>query len=294
LSLINLDAAAAPLVNLINCEEPRDIYGELAVRTIELFDSSPWASFWRNRLKELGARKTRELLKTPGLTFSYASTERGNAGQIFNAYYDICGTELGDELGDDDFEAVLHLVGTFRQACREMLPGPVQTMTYIQSLVRTANSANRFLEWATPSGLQVSNIYPELHKAIIYLQDGTENTIADGAVPNTIRTLKTVSSAPANYVHSLDSAHLARTVVALATNQMEALCVHDAYAVRAAHAEQFHVTNREELVQMYREMFEVGGPLALLRQQNGNAGDAAPPIGSFNLMEVQQAAYACS
>jgi hypothetical protein len=69
---------------------------------------------------------------------------------------------------------------------------------------------------------------------------------------------------------------------------MSVLCVHDAFAVLAAHAEQFHITNREELALMYNEMFERGGPLELLRQQNRGAAPA-PPVGSFDLMQVQQA-----
>ena len=83
-----------------------------------------------------------------------------------------------------------------------------------------------------------------------------------------------------------------RTVVALAANEMGALCVHDAYAVLAAHAEQFHITNREELIMMYDEMFQDGGPLSLLGRQNGGYIDTT--VGSFDLKQVQKATYACS
>ena len=118
LCLVGLDAATAPLVNLIDCKAPRDIYGELARRTVELFDSSPWAGFWSERFSEFGASKTRKLLKVPGLTFSYSSTDRGNVGQIFHAYDEIYGSELDDELGDDAFKAVVYLVGQVSPSLR--------------------------------------------------------------------------------------------------------------------------------------------------------------------------------
>jgi hypothetical protein len=294
LTLIGMDETAAPLVNLVNCAAPRDIYGELAERTTELFDDSPEANFWLERFKLLGRSNVRKLLKQPGMTFSYASTSRGNIRQIYDAHYDLI--DAYQELGEDElpFEMVRYLVDSFRTACAEMLPGPERTMGYIQSIVRACNKANRFMEWPTPSGLWVSNLYPKLHAPTVYLLDGVKNTIADGAIPNTINRRKTKSSAAANFVHSLDASHLARTINALAANEMDALCVHDCFAVLAPHAEQFHITNREELALMYDEMFQDGGPLVQLRRQNGDVGDAPPPVGSLNRWQVQQAIYACS
>jgi DNA-directed RNA polymerase, mitochondrial len=289
LALIGRDTQAAKLVNLVDCAAPSDIYAALAKRAQELFDSNHWADYWCDYFKQLGAGNIRKLLKAPGVSFSYAATERGNVRQIYEAHYDLC-----EDAEPPPWAAVVYLVDKFRQACAEMLPGPVATMQYIQSLVKDCNSAERFLEWPTPSGLHVSNLYPKLNKPTIYLPDGTEYTVA-GIIPDTIRGAKTKSSAAANYVHSLDASHLARTVNELADNEMDALCVHDCFAVRAPHATQFHITNREELALMYEKMFEEGGPLALLRARNGNIGDPPPPPGKFEIgKNVQAATYACS
>jgi DNA-dependent RNA polymerase len=294
LSLAGLDAAAASLVNLVDGEAPRDVYAELAARTLELFDASPWADFWRERLGQLDPAKTRKLFKPLGSTFAYAATERGNVRQLLDAYYEIFKSELSNELGAETIKAALYLVNKFRPACAEMLPGPVKTMKYIQSLVRETNAAGRFLEWDTFSGLRVANIYPKLRTAVVYLPDGVRNTLAVGAIPDTVDKSKTISAAAANYTHSLDSTHLARTVVALAENEMPVLCVHDAYAVLAAHVEQLHIANREELVLMYNEMFERGGPLELLRQQNGGVGEPPPAPGTYSLMQAQSSTYVLS
>jgi hypothetical protein len=286
LALIGLDAKAAGLVNLVDCAAPHDIYAALATRAVELFDvNDEYADYWRQYFKHV---KTRKFLKAPGVSFSYASTDRGNVRQIFEAHY-----KLREEEPPPSFKAVVYLVSKFRQACAELLPGPVQTMEYLQSLARDCNKAGRFVEWTTPSGLHVSNIYPQLNKPTVYLPDGAEYTVAS-IIPGTIRSPKTKSTIAANFVHSLDASQLVRTVNALFDNYTEVLCVHDCFAVRASHATEFHKTNRQELASMYQEMFdEWGGPLAMLRAQNGGIGDAPPPLGKFKLVKVNTATYAC-
>jgi hypothetical protein len=285
LALIGLDEKTAPLVNLTDSTAPHDIYGLLAGATEKLFDDSPEAQFWRDLFKKT-PRNVRKLLKHPGMTFSYASTDRGNIRQVADAYYDIY-----DE--DAPFDHVRYLVSRFRQACKKELPGPAGIMEYVQSLVSDCNKRKRFLEWTSPSGLLVGNIYPKRREPDLYTLEGSKHIVSE-EIPGTIDAQKARSAASANYVHSLDAAHLVRIVNALAANQMPTLCVHDSFAVLAPHAEQFHITNREELALMYHEMFEQGGPLALLRQHNDEIDDAPPPSGKFNLWEVQKATYACS
>jgi hypothetical protein len=87
-ALIGLDSRTAALVNLINCERPVDVYGELARHTEKQLDESPAGLHWQRFFSEHRDR-IRELLKTPGMTFSYAATDRGNVRQIREALYDI-------------------------------------------------------------------------------------------------------------------------------------------------------------------------------------------------------------
>jgi DNA-directed RNA polymerase len=286
LVLMGLDASAAELVNLVERDAPHDIYAALATRALELFDeNNQYADYWREYFKWV---KIRKFLKAPGVSFSYASTDRGNVRQIYEAHY-----KLRDEEGPPTFQAVVYLVGKFRQACAELLPGPAQTMEYLQSLARACNQAGRFMEWTTPSGLFVSNIYPQLDKPKVYLPD-SEYTVAS-IIPGSIRAPKTKSTIVANFTHSLDASQLVSTVNALFDNYTEVLCVHDCFAVRAPQATEFHNTNRQELAFMYQQMFdERGGPLEMLRAQNGNIGNRPPLLGNFRLVNVNNATYTCS
>jgi DNA-directed RNA polymerase len=286
LALIGLDEKTAELVNLTPRDVPHDIYGALANRTVELFDNSEEADYWRALFKN-GPQNTRKLLKQPGMTFSYASTDRGNIRQVQDAFFDVY------EKDPPDFIRLRYLVGRFRIACKEMLPGPAGTMEYIQSLVKASNKENRFLEWSSPSGLIVGNVYPKKRKPRIYMPDGSKHIVAED-IPGTVNKQRTMNSAAANFVHSMDAAHLVRTVNALADMGMPALCVHDSFAVLAPHAWDFQVANREQLAMMYDEMFKQGGPLALLRRHNNDIGDPPSWPGTLRLSQVCLAEYACS
>jgi hypothetical protein len=57
----------------------------------------------------------------------------------------------------------------------------------------------------------------------------------------------------ANFVHSLDAAHLQRTVVAAARVGNPMLTIHDCYAALAPDAAQLNAILREEFVKMYTE-----------------------------------------
>jgi DNA-directed RNA polymerase len=292
LALIGLDEKTAELVNLTPFRaEPHDVYGALAKRTVELFDNSENAEYWRDLFNKSGRQDIRKLLKHPGMTFSYASTDRGNIRQVQEAFFDVYERE------PPDFNRLRYLVGCFRTACKEMLAGPTETMEYIQSLAKECNKKERFLEWPSPSGLLVGNVYPKKRKVgphngpRIWMPGGSRHVLAE-YIPGKVDRQRAKSSVAANFVHSMDASHLVRTVNALADKR--ALCVHDSFAVLAPHAWDFHVVNREQLAMMYDEMFKQGGPLALLRRHNNDIGDPPPPPGKHQLSQTCLAEYACS
>jgi DNA-directed RNA polymerase len=295
LALIGLDEKTAELVNLTPRAAPHDVYGALAKRTVELFDNTEDAEYWRELFSKSGRQDIRKLLKQPGMTFSYASTDRGNIRQVQEAFLDVYEND-----DPPDFNRLRYLVGCFRAACKEMLAGPTKTMEYLQSLVQECNEEERFLEWPTSSGLLVGNVYPKRRKVgphngpRIYMPGGSRHVLAE-YIPGKVDRQRAKNSVAANFVHSMDASHLVRTVNALADMGMPALCVHDSFAVLAPHAFDFHVANRDQLAMMYGEMFKQGGPLALLRRHNNDIGDPPRWPGKLQLLsQVCLAEYACS
>lgn len=90
------------------------------------------------------------------------------------------------------------------------------------------------------------------------------HNIADGAT-NEIDRDKTLSSAPANFVYSVDAAHLIRVVnAAVGEGISDILTVHDCFYCLAPQATRFREIIHKELADLYKH----SNPLAELRNRN--------------------------
>lgn len=119
LALIRLDEHAATLVNLVDSDKPHDVYAALVERTLELFDHSEEACFWRELF--VNPRKARKIIKPLGVSFAYGSKFLGNIRQVYETFEDEYPAEP-----EPDFAHVRYLVDCFRNACAEKLPRPCE------------------------------------------------------------------------------------------------------------------------------------------------------------------------
>jgi len=88
-------------------------------------------------------------------------------------------------------------------------------MDYICAIAEYCTEPGRFLEWTGPSGFPVSNRYQVPNIVTVNCMRGSvrvaEHNIADG-VTDQIDHSKVNAAAAPNFVHSLDAAHLIKTV----------------------------------------------------------------------------------
>jgi DNA-directed RNA polymerase len=184
-------------------------------------------------------------------------------------------------------QAARYLAKLVRKACEKLLPGPVAVMRYITALTRQCNGEERFLEWTSPTGFPVSNRYNhENRQTINLLRHGQRirHRVAEGYLPKINKT-KTANSAPANFIHSLDAAHLVRVVNAANDEDIsEIVCVHDSFACLATQAVRFNRIIRTQLAMLYARQDHL---LALGEQ----SGIAPPPYGDLKPLDVQNAEY---
>lgn len=274
------DADAARRVNLTNSDKPQDFYGDVIAHVwAELeADSNEWAAWWRHRLEPLQPRKLRKLIKTPAGTFAYNVTDYGMVEQINEVYRD---TFKGNEPRS---AAAYYLAKKIRGACEELLPGPNRVMRYIHKLARFRTAEGDFLRWVSPTGFPVCNRYQKPNYKTVYLPGGIEHEVADGCLP-IIREKKARNAAAPNFVHSLDAAHLIRTVNAAVSERIiNVLCVHDAYCCLAPQAQRFNTIIRRELGVMHAYY----DGLHRLRNWNVNADVfPLPPYGDLNPLDIQ-------
>jgi DNA-directed RNA polymerase len=245
LSLLARDRGAGKLVNLtpeVNFHNegfsPHDVYAEVIVSVWTALerDDGEWARWWRNRLRHLDPRKRRKLLKRPVMTFAYSATNSGMAEAITEVYRDLF------DLNEPQQAAAIYLAKQVREVCRRILRGPAHVMDHIRALAEARAREGRFLEWLTPTAFPVSNRYEKPDTRRIYLTHDAISVcfnVADGTLP-TANNTKALNAAAPNFVHSLDSAHLVKTV--LAANRQgitDVVTVHDCFACHASHAHAF-------------------------------------------------------
>ena len=294
LALLARDAAAGKLVNLTGELDGEgnlhDIYLEVTnrVMTALALDDNERARWWCQRLDALDQKRRRKLFKSPVMTLSYGVTEYGMAEKITESY-----AELFDH-NEPPIEAANYLASKIREACRIALPGPVRVMDHIQQLALSRYERGLFLEWESPTGFPVANRYQKPKTRDVYLpRDGVRVTcrIADGALPR-INKRKALNAAAPNFVHSLDAAHLIKTVLVARENGIaDLVCVHDSFACLAPNGFRFLL---DVIKPALAKMYEQHDPLAELHKSNVWGSDVAPPprYGTLKPSDVLRAEYA--
>jgi hypothetical protein len=279
LSLLVRDLASAEMVNLLLSEvdgvvddNPSDAYDTLITKAIELIeaDECDHARWWRECFKTLSRKQKRELLKQPIMTFSYSVTDGGATLQIAKVYKSFRQNEKPAK------GAFRYLAKKVLEACALELSRPKAVMDYICDVAEHCAEQGRFLEWTSPSGFPVSNRYQKLNLIPVTCLRGTvrvaQHRIADG-VTDKIDRNKVVASAPPNFVHSLDAAHLIKVVnAAVSEGITDLLTVHDCFYCLAPQAARLHSIIMEQLDDLY----DNNDPLTELRARNVSDPDTLP------------------
>jgi DNA-directed RNA polymerase len=264
---------------------PQDVYADVIAATIRLLeaDDEQWARWWLRRFKDLGEKKARKLIKTPAMTYAYSATQGGMADQIRDVYDGSNQPAYDGARPAGRRDGCYYLAGKIIEACREVLQEPTGVMEYIQHLARL----RAVLEWTTPSGFPVLNRYHEPKEPeTINLKTYGVRVRHDIAIAfkDEIWRAKAINAAAANFVHSLDGAHLVKVVNAvgeiLGAFIRDFITTHDCYYCLAPVATRFNRIIRHEMAGMYQR-FD-----ALVHLRNRNVGHdhscshaccAAPP-----------------
>jgi DNA-directed RNA polymerase, mitochondrial len=278
-------------------DELKDIYERIGDRVrMNLFAdrADPLSRFWLDRKKHL-----RDFCKQPVMTLMYGVTKPGMFDQI---------NEKAEDLGLIPLppKAAVRLRDHIWSAIEQVLPIAVKTREEIQKLADALLEPGReqcgwqkrkddkrvpkylfrappatFMEWAAPSGFPVTNRYRKSKLERVALPFlGQKVTIAEGYTDE-VRRQKVKNSAVANFTHSLDAAHLVRSVnAAVAAGVTNIMTVHDCFGALASDVRKFARIRRTALAHMYRD-----NPLAALWQHNVRRGAndlPLPTMGDLN------------
>lgn len=260
LSALTRDPVGAYYTNLIdnNSDQKSDIYMRVAeVADISKIDlctmkvdnkevpSPVLQKFW----KELDI--TRTMAKKPVMTFVYGSTLLSTLDTLALDMSDMGIEPIKDKQGKILFSlnALATPVGkALRKGVEQTVPESAKMMKFMQSLVRKHKDVT--MKWLTPVGVPVVNWAEGSMAKRLHIHSMGVESITMMVHDNTYNTRAASNGIVPNFVHSMDSAHLCKTI-----NDFEGsiLPIHDSFATHASDVAEMHKSLRTTFIDMYKQ-----------------------------------------
>ncbi|PYR96159.1 MAG: hypothetical protein DMG16_28625, partial [Acidobacteria bacterium] len=261
LSAMGLDPIGGRATNLMPCDDPEDIYqwvSDLVCRRLEAdasvgqhhpgasrHPSSAEAAEEGSAARQLLAIMDRELAKNATMTTPYGVTLR----TIFKA---LCEKDAIKALKDSE-KCAMYLAKLLVECIPQVAVEAGRIMEWLREVAGIIAKHNRGMMWVTPAGFVVlhENRKPkEVRLAtadrmiLVYHHDDKQK----------IDVRKQVDGIVAHLVHSMDAAHMMRTINRLHAEGIRHFAmVHDSYGVHACDIDLLHRVLREEFVRIYSE-----------------------------------------
>lgn len=243
LSATSRDPQAAKAVNVISDGPPQDIYTEVAEKLKEIVeaDSDPetakLAEFWKGKIE-------RNVVKKPVMTTLYGVTPEGIKRQM----------KVAARSHNPTGPSLVYLRDKVIDALAEAMKGPTEVKNWLQKVAKIMAKAEEPIIWTTPTGFRVMQDYrkPEFTRLVIKAYSVRYYLPVDGKRP--VNKSKQELGIIANFVHSMDAAHLIKVVNAVVSSGVKDIAViHDSYGVHAHSVPLMNKLIRQQFLEMYKQ-----------------------------------------
>jgi DNA-directed RNA polymerase len=280
------DPVGGAATGLVPGEKPADIYSEVARAAQALIDQearegSEVALRWVGKM-------TRKLAKRNTMTVPYGVTRRGMRDQLFGELTDSAPEHRAEDasyLAQKNFEAIGSVVVAARQA-----------MDWLREAAKVAAENQLPVRWTTPAGfLAVQDYRQEEGQWMDFTVMGRRFKLLLQRTGDRLNGRKQSLGISPNFVHSLDAAHLMRTVLFCAQDGMEHFAmIHDSFGCHAGHASTLRNNLRAAFVEQYSapvlEKFRDELAEQLPEELRAKLPEL-PPMGTLDLSLVEQSEY---
>lgn len=285
-SAMLLDPVGGKATGLIPGEKPSDIYSEVARAAQRIIDKD--ASEGHEVGQRWVGKMTRKLAKRNTMTVPYGVTRRGMRDQLFielsSSAPELRGADA-DYLAAKNFEAIGEVVVAARLA-----------MGWLKEAAKVAASTGMPVRWHTPAGfLALQDYREEFGVEVDFTVLGRRYCVLLQKDGDKLNTRKQSLGISPNFVHSLDAAHLMRTVLFCHLDGVRDFAmIHDSYGVHAGRASLLRDNLRAAFVEQYSEsVLEAFRSELLAQLPPEKHGDLPPlpPMGTLDLAQVNQSEY---
>lgn len=252
LSAMGRDLQGGEWTNLVPGEAPKDIYQEVADRVARKVQHE--ADKGNPRAKEWVGRIDRKIAKLATMNKPYGITQRGiQKALVHEKHARHCA---------DEWDGAHYLAGLLDGCVKEVVAKAVEIMEKLREMAQELAKAKRGLKWTTPSGFAV--VHEEREPKVLRIEapyatgsGGTKTWRVSIAVYGSRKKLnkrKQKSGIAPNFVHSMDAAHMMRTICRLHSEKCRHFAaIHDGYGVHACDVDLMNRVLREEFVNIYQK-----------------------------------------
>jgi DNA-directed RNA polymerase len=286
------DAVGGKATNLMPSTRPADIYSEVS-REVSLqvckdaTQGNVYALAWEGKI-------TRKIVKQPVMTLPYGATKSGMRSQIEAALLKNLGRDLFPT--NETWAACTYLADATYDCIGRVVIAARTAMDWLRDVAKLTASEDYPIHWTTPVGLPVLQDYRVVDaKRIQVFIDGKKGNIFVNAEGTKLDKKRQSSGVSPNFIHSLDAAHLMRTVNLLVDNGVRSFAmIHDSYGVHACDTDLLHVAIREAFIEQYERnvlgefMDEIAAQIA---PEMAAQLPPLPPAGTLELASVREARY---
>ena len=201
----------------------------------------------------------RKIVKQPAMSYFYGSRPGGFAENNKGDWRPYGMTkQVIDVLKERDkpTTGAKELAYAIYAVIEDIVPKAKAVRDSLEQLVKLCSENDRPLRWTTPSplGLPVLNAYQKSKKERLAVSfDGRRRRIniitGDKAAISRVDAKNAVT---ANFVHSVDAAHLQLVALAMAKEDIEMVSVHDCFGTIAPHAKRLNEIIREQFRRLHK------------------------------------------
>lgn len=271
------DEVGAKATNLIDCDVPEDIYGEVADVTTEklkvLAESGvAFAKIW------LQVGVDRKCAKRPVMTLPYGATQQSARQYIFEYVVENWSKFNMDE--KHQWEMAKYLTPILWSAIGEVVIAARSAMDWLQK-----NTGTGFCAWRTILGFPVFQHYKTDNIVVVetHLEGRVQLRVPDLDVGKPYRAGQRNGVAP-NFIHSIDSSHMVLTINSLDLHSYA--MIHDDFGTHAGNTAQLFKAIRKS----FRHMYSKTDPLKHWATQVG-ADSSQLRRGAYNIEDITNAKF---
>jgi DNA-directed RNA polymerase, mitochondrial len=270
-------------VNLVPNDDGDDFYRRVAFKVSENAEAA----------RCMDGRFDRAIVKQPAMSYFYGSRKGGftkNRAGRFRPYgmtKQVAAVLDGRE--DKAPKAAQLIAHEIYNSVEGMVPKAKEVRDFLEGLAMICAEKGLPLRWTTPLGLPVINRYhePEIKIIPVSLKGRRRRTkLVVGDKPG-IAKKKATNAVTANFVHSVDAAHLQFVALAADREGINLVTVHDCFGATASKAARLNEIIREEFIRLHKRHNSLVGVREIAKRDlRVKELPPVPAIGSAEIEDV--------